>query len=258
MALKTTAQQQPEFKFYLAFEDATNTKDTLWYILDSTATVGMDTALGEKPQNLTSSSFHVYMYITSAADSGKTIAYPSISCGFSSQIRAQNVVYPITVRWDTSLLFNHNLPCIFNLVIFDNEWFFFASTHNDPINGGFSLLLQDSVVLPSFSWGSQDHFPLTFIFFHDPQLSAAENSTDNLKVKGYPNPTANNYTIELKNSELPFNVTISDLSGRKIMQQNKITTNKTTLNLQGLPKGVYFLEVLSNTHKKVTQKIIKY
>jgi hypothetical protein len=253
-ALKTTAQQPPEFKFYLAFEDANNTKDTLWYILDSTATVGMDTALGEKPQDLTSSAFHVYMYITSAADSGKTFAYPSISCGFSSQIRSQNYVYPIIVRWDTSLLFNHNLSCTFNEVIFDNDWFFF--NQNDPNNGGFSLLLQDSVVLPSFTWGSQDHFPLTFILNDNPNLSMEEKSGSFADVKVYPNPVTNEFTVEIDAKQSSsVQLVLMDISGR-VMQQLTTTTNKTVLNLQELPQGVYFLEVLSNT-QKVIKKIIK-
>ncbi|MDT8412884.1 MAG: T9SS type A sorting domain-containing protein [Vicingaceae bacterium] len=251
-ALKTTAQQPPEFKFYLAFEDANNTKDTLWYVLDSTATWGIDTALGEKPQDLTSSAFHVYMYITSAADSGKTFAYPSISCGFSSQIRSQNYVYPIIVRWDTSLLFNHNLSCTFNEVIFDNDWFFF----NPNTGHGFSLLLQDSVVLPSFTWGSQDHFPLTFILNDNPNLSVEEKVGSFADVQVYPNPTVNEFTVEIEGKQ-PSSVqlVLMDISGR-VMQQLRATANKTVLNLQDLPQGVYFLEVLSNT-QKVTKKIIK-
>ncbi|PKP46124.1 MAG: hypothetical protein CVT95_07565 [Bacteroidetes bacterium HGW-Bacteroidetes-12] len=256
-ALKITAQQTPEFKFYLAFEDATNTKDTLWYILDSTATVGMDTALGEIPQDLTSSAFHVYMYIYNTPDSGKTLAYPSISCGFGSQIRAQNYVYPVIVRWDTSLLFNHNLSCNFNEVIFDNEWFFFANSHNDPINGGFSLLLQDSVVLPWFSWGSQDHFPLIFILNDNPTLSVQGKigSVDDVKV--YPNPTTNEFTVEIDAKQsASVQLVLIDIRG-VIVQQVATTTNKTTINLQELPQGVYFLEVLSNA-QKVTKKIIKY
>ena len=253
-ALKITAQQPPEFKFYLAFEDANNTKDTLWYILDSTATVGMDTALGEIPQDLTSSAFHVYMYIYNTSDSGQTLAYPTQACGLGNNIYAQNYVYPIIVRWDTSLLLNHNLSCTLNEVIFDNEWFFF--NQNDPNNGGFSLLLQDSVVLPSFTWGSQDHFPLFFKIADNPNLSVEEKVGSFADVKVYPNPTVNEFTVEIDdNHSSSVQLVLMDISGR-VMQQLIATTNKTVLNLQELPKGVYFLEVLSNT-QKVTKKIIK-
>ncbi len=254
-ALKTTAQQPPEFKFYLAFEDANNTKDTLWYILDSTATVGMDTALGEIPQDLTSSAFYVYIRY-SQTDSMKTLAYPSQACGLVSNIYAQNYVYPIIVRWDTSLLLNHNLSCTLNEVIFDNDWFFSSSNHNDPNNGGFSLLLQDSVILPSFNWGSQDHFPLFFKIADNPNLSVEEKTSSFADVKVYPNPTIGEFTVEINdNHSFSVQLVLIDISGR-VMQQLTTTTIKTVLNLQELPQGVYFLEVLSST-QKVTKKIIK-
>jgi len=252
-ALKTTAQQPPEFKFYLAFEDANNTKDTLWYILDSTATVGMDTALGEKPQDLTSSAFHVYIRY-SQTDSMKTFAYPSQSCVAGGYIYSQNYIYPIIVRWDTSLLLNHNLSCTLNEVIFDNDWFFF--NQNDPNNGGFSLLLQDSVVLPSFTWGSQDHFPLYFLINDNPNLSVEEKTSSFADVKVYPNPVTNEFTVEIDAKQSSsVQLVLMDISGR-VMQQLTTTSNKIVLNLQELPQGVYFLEVLSNT-QKVIKKIIK-
>ncbi len=253
-ALKTTAQQPPEFKFYLAFEDANNTKDTLWFILDSTATWGIDTALGEIPQDLTSSFFHTYMYISNTPDSGQTFATPSLSCvsNAGGGIYAQNYVYPIIVRWDTSLLLNHNLSCTLNEVIFDNDWFFF-----NPNSGhGFSLLLQDSVVLPSFTWGSQDHFPLTFILNDNPNLSVEEKNGSFADVQVYPNPTISEFTVEIgAKQSTSVQLVLMDISGR-VMQQLTTTTNKTVLNLQELPQGVYFLEVLSNT-QKVIKKIIK-
>ncbi len=254
-ALKTTAQQPPEFKFYLAFEDANNTKDTLWYVLDSTATWGIDTVLGEAPQDLTSNGFHVYLrpeHYGVLVDSGELAAFPSLSCAAGGQIHAQNYVYPIIVRWDTSLLLNHNLSCTLNEVIFDNDWFFF-----NPNSGhGFSLLLQDSVVLPSFTWGSQDHFPLTFILNDNPNLSVEEKSGSFADVQVYPNPTIGEFTVEIDAKQSSsVQLVLMDISGR-VMQQLTTTTNKTVLNLQELPQGVYFLEVLSNT-QKVIKKIIK-
>jgi hypothetical protein len=40
---------QPQWRFHLAFEDATGAKDTLWFIYDTTATIGWDSHLGEGP-----------------------------------------------------------------------------------------------------------------------------------------------------------------------------------------------------------------
>lgn len=40
--------QNPEFKFYLAFEDSAGNKDTIWLGYDSSATLGIDTLFGEE------------------------------------------------------------------------------------------------------------------------------------------------------------------------------------------------------------------
>lgn len=248
------AQITPEFKFYLAFEDATNTKDTLWFILDSTATFGIDTALGEVPQNLTSPVFHSYMYLSNTPDSGKTFATPSLSCvsNAGGYIYAQNYVYPIIVRWDTSLLINHNLSCNDFGAIFDNDWFFYNPNHQS----GFNLLFQDSVVLPNFNWGSQNHFPLTFIIRDNLTTSLKEISPLLTDIKIYPNPVINDFTIEMDNNNLfTVQLILKDISGR-IIQQYSFTGNTTVINTQKLPKGIYFLEVLIE-NEKVIKKIIK-
>lgn len=45
-AIPVLSFSQPQWKFHVAFEDATNAKDTIWFIWDTTATFeGADTAL---------------------------------------------------------------------------------------------------------------------------------------------------------------------------------------------------------------------
>ena len=54
---------QPQWKFYLAFEDGIGAKDTMWFIWDTTATfMGYDTLLGEKPLSLNNNVFNVYTF----------------------------------------------------------------------------------------------------------------------------------------------------------------------------------------------------
>ncbi|HQD34550.1 MAG TPA: hypothetical protein PKU81_03570, partial [Bacteroidales bacterium] len=40
--------QNPEFKFYLAFEDSAGNKDTIWLGYDPSATLGIDILFGEE------------------------------------------------------------------------------------------------------------------------------------------------------------------------------------------------------------------
>ncbi|MBQ21046.1 MAG: hypothetical protein CMD31_09850 [Flavobacteriales bacterium] len=254
-SLNKITAQEPQFKFHLAFEDATGAKDTIWFILDSSATWGMDPGLGEIPQDLTSNDFHVYLKYNQT-DSGKV--YAASSCG-GLQLLAQNYVYPITLRWDSALLFTNNLPFIINEAILTNDWFFAQA--NDPnITGAFCLMHGDSVVMPSFTWGSQDHFPLSVTICDNPNIQGhvgvGEYSFLPDDVAVYPNPTNSSFMVSFKNQE--FNkkqLTIVDISGRKVYE---LVTNKDKeiIDLGVYPKGVYFLEILIE-NEKVVQKIIK-
>lgn len=71
----TFLNAQPQWKFHIAFEDATGARDTIFLIWDSTATWEMDTLLGEIPMNFDTNIFQVYMYINSTPlDSSKVSA----------------------------------------------------------------------------------------------------------------------------------------------------------------------------------------
>jgi hypothetical protein len=57
--------QEPQFKFYLAFEDASHAKDSVWFVADSSATGGweaIDTTFGEEwiPCDSNDTTFRVY------------------------------------------------------------------------------------------------------------------------------------------------------------------------------------------------------
>ena len=115
--------QTPDFKFHLAFEDATGAKDTIWVIWDSLATNGYDPIFNETPQSLPTNNFRVYMYYN-ATDSGKVKALGYNYNGVNFHIHAKDYVYPITMTWDTSIMYNNNLPFQIREAILDNEWFF--------------------------------------------------------------------------------------------------------------------------------------
>ena len=138
-------------------------KDTVWAVWDSTATFGWgDTLLGEYPQFMPNdTSFKVYLKYN-VTDSGKVRAEPTTNpCTNGFLISAVNYVYPVVIRWDTAL-FNQDTS-LFNIynATFQNDYFFL--NFNDPAYPNeFNMLITDSVELPSFGWGSQDHFSSIF------------------------------------------------------------------------------------------------
>lgn len=74
----------------------------------------------------------------------------------------------------------------------------------------------------------------------------------NVKIKIYPNPVNNFLTIGTKNNETLKKVNVYNILGNKLL-----TTNKKVLNLQSLSKGIYLLEVETNTGRTAMKKIIK-
>ena len=75
-----------------------------------------------------------------------------------------------------------------------------------------------------------------------------------INVKVYPNPAADEMTISgAKNCDAVF----YDITGRVILQ-SLINNDKEVINIEGLAKGVYFVEITDKeTKEKVTKKLLK-
>jgi hypothetical protein len=244
--------QEPDFKFHLAFEDATGAKDTVWFIWDSTATNGYDIALGEMPISLTPNVFQVYFQL-GLNDTGKVRAKPMNNTLSGASIEAQNYVYPIILRWDSSLFSNNNLPFIINQAYLDNEWFFL--NNNWGANHLFNMLVTDSVDLPKFYYGSEEQFPMSFSFGYDPSLNTSIKYNLKNKLSIYPNPVNDYLQIKILKEKTPYTIQFFDLKGSCVMQQ-AIKDNNNKINIELLPKGVYFLKIF-NEKSSTIQKIIK-
>lgn len=79
----------------------------------------------------------------------------------------------------------------------------------------------------------------------------------NLTVSVYPNPTADYLTLEVKDlglSALSFQ--LYDLQG-KLLQNEIITSNQTTVVMSNLVPATYFVKVTQNDQEVKTFKIIK-
>lgn len=80
---------------------------------------------------------------------------------------------------------------------------------------------------------------------------------DETSVVIYPNPAINNVTLNISNLVEDITVILTDELGREIsISTMKAGESSTCLNINSLPKGVYFVRVLGKTLQR-TEKIIK-
>jgi hypothetical protein len=85
--------------------------------------------------------------------------------------------------------------------------------------------------------------------------TGVEIASINLELYAYPNPTIANLTLEVEDaSDLRYQ--FYDLQGNIILNET-VTSNTTTINLEGQASAVYFLKVLKNNQAFKTFKIIK-
>jgi hypothetical protein len=84
-----------------------------------------------------------------------------------------------------------------------------------------------------------------------------ENFNINLQMTVYPNPTVNNLSLEVKNYNYEnIHYQLFDLKG-KLISNDKIVSETTTISMEQYPSSVYLLKVVDNNNEIKTFKIIK-
>ena len=115
----------------------------------------------------------------------------------------------------------------------------------------------DNKIVFFFDFGTQgDGGPNSTYYFDDIAFST-DLSTPNfdiLKVKSYPNPVANQITIEA-NEEIQ-EVAIYTLLGQEVIKET-IKSNTTTLQTNGLQSGIYIAKMTMGDGTESTSKFIK-
>jgi hypothetical protein len=95
--------------------------------------------------------------------------------------------------------------------------------------------------------------------FEISEVTAIEEAKGiNLLVSAYPNPTTNNLTLstgEFDISNLSFQ--LYDMNG-KLLQNEKITCNQTSIGMSNLVPATYFVKVIQGRKEVKKFKIIKY
>lgn len=251
--LTLNSSSQPQWKFHIAFEDATGARDTIWLIWDTTANgiLPIDTSFGEDGVNFNYNIFNVWIY-NADNDSTKTSALPFIG-SFSFEVRAFNYQYPITISWDTSLFNPSVLPLpegYFLRAIIDNDYFFLIN--NDLSSQRFNMLLDNSVVAPEFFWGAQSQFPMGIGVERLVQPIRISNvsANDNV-ITCYPNPSNGNFNINI-NKQGNYHLKIYNSLGQ-LITQSAFGMGNTNINLQNknISAGLYFLEISNEQQQRL-------
>jgi hypothetical protein len=248
---------QPQWKFHIAFEDATGAKDTIWMIWDSTATIsGVDLALGEGPVIFDYNLFNVFVY-NDDSDSTKTVAfpyyypYPFLVGYLGGNVYAFNYQYPITIRWDSSMFNAPYLPPPENRVTearIDNQYFFGV---NNTGYDHFSMLIDNTAYAPAFSWGSQSQFPMSFNLSLHPLVGINSNYKES-GINLYPNPFENQIIISTTKE---ISLEIFSITGNLLIPEKTLKGSQ-TFDLSHLPEGIFILKFLIQNHI-FYEKIIK-
>jgi hypothetical protein len=94
---------------------------------------------------------------------------------------------------------------------------------------------------------------------NNPDITTSINNLSNASeaVKIYPNPTSNNFIVELQNGHNYHHLQITDMAGKEILQSNiEAFTTQTQVNSKNLSPGMYIVRLTGTTFNK-TQKLVR-
>lgn len=133
-------------------------------------------------------------------------------------------------------------------------------------DGSGSLLADDDIYFYHLTAVVGSHYDVTGIGHYsfgdykilprdanDISLVVGINELNTSNVAVYPNPAKEQITFETDNNG--FNLTITDITGKVIFNQN-VVSKKTTVNLNRFNAGVYFYTIANNNQVVTTDKFI--
>lgn len=246
----------PDWKFYIAFEAGwiMPERDTIFFIWDSNATAGYDTAFGEYPMSMPDSGFRVYIH-TGGSDSVKTVALHMSDESIEVNIEAQDEWYPIKLSWDTSMFRSLALP---SPVVCAEMWNYFFEQF-DPICNVFNMLSDDHVTIPDHL---SDDFPISLQikrYWWCCFDGINEKNNEQCSYLIYPNPVTDYLTIESSQSEIA-EIKIITIDGRTIRSINQFQSQNNSISVTfdaAIKTGIYLIEIIDNQNNIYYEKIIK-
>ena len=238
------SQAQPQWRFHLAFEDATGARDTIWFVYDTSATQAMDPHLGEVFVQVDPDAFNVWMSSTFNGDN----AIKSLALPFSDYpqgyfpITGNGYTPPLTLRWDPSLFSSPDLPSTpANYIRYAGlfSYYWWVTDTGNLGTEGFDMMLTDSVVIEAgvVEWLFTPYLSMLFDYNDPTGTVISEHSLPSLDI--YPNPTKGRMVINAP--EALTEVLLLDALGRAVLRVAPPGTGPVDVDVSGLPAGSYLL-----------------
>ncbi len=153
---------------------------------------------------------------------------------------ANNFVVPASQTWDVTAELN---------------WFNSASFKNVSLSDNSNMNVEDPFNLTAPNFLLKSASSLAGLSIWDPSSGFFNPSANTNSLKMYPNPAQSNLTIELpfeNNNDIRLSIT--DLTGREIMNRQISAVDNINIELSELNNGVYLVTV-SKGNNKVSQKL---
>lgn len=162
---------------------------------------------------------------------------------------------------------NYNMRRIGNQLIWNFYSIDLPPTSSDPIGSHGYIQFR---IKPTAGFSVGDIIPnKAFIYFdYNPPIITNEFETEfvqSLKTTEfdvsnfilYPNPTSSLVKItNLKSSETISSIEIHNLLGKKIKEVNNSSSDDITIDVSDLSKGIYLVEIKTQSNLKITKKLI--
>ena len=114
-----------------------------------------------------------------------------------------------------------------------------------------------SVYIPNVDFLGENRLlkPSVGAYEYNSKLGVSEKILDDLTI--YPNPSKGIVNIKIKNNNKVLNISIYNIQGEQIKKE-QISNNKTSLDLQYLPKGLYLIKVSNDDKSFMSKRILIY
>jgi hypothetical protein len=94
----------------------------------------------------------------------------------------------------------------------------------------------------------------TAYYFYSPLTGIDdESAAGEMLISVYPNPAVDQISLRTKNAAIIENVTISDYTGKLVVNTN----NTETIDISVLTSGIYFITAVTSDHEMLTGKFVK-
>ena len=238
---------EPQWKFWVAFEDSSGQRDTVYLALDSAATTGRDTLLGEQTISVDTSAtakFQVYSFYGNDPVKANTVRTNYF--GVVTDVFSYGGKPPFIVRWDTNLFRSQAIPFVIHEAKMRNDYIL-----NTNFGNRYDMRMSDSIVLPPyFKW----HFPIEIALF---EFASGIQKTVVSKVEVSPNPFHDQ--LHIKTPTTPYSVILIHASDGKVIKCSfkEIQSEIIIDELQYLVAGLYILWVQLEDGSFNYQKVLK-